>query len=61
MVNVALGNIMAPLARMSAPASFGRGRTFVTTLTVPDTTPSSLKLFLTTYCVGFVLVSAWIA
>jgi hypothetical protein len=61
-VNVALGINMTPLIRRAAPISFGRGRGFVTAPAMPAVTISpSFKLFLTTYCVGFVVVSAWIA
>lgn len=54
---------MRPLVRLSAPAAFGRGRSFV--LAVPQvpaiTLSSDMKLFLTAYSAAFLLVSAWIA
>ena len=54
---------MHPLIRLSAPATFGRGRPFV--LAVPPAPrvnlSADLKLFLTAYAAAFLLVSAWIA
>ena len=54
---------MRPLVRLSAPASFGRGRAFTLALPQPPAFALSpdLKLFLTAYAAAFVAVSAWIA
>ena len=54
---------MQQLARAASAVRFGRARPFLAaprTIDVPILSPS-LKLFLATYCAGFVVVSAWIA